>query len=192
MAFDRSSEYQAAHAANDVYRELGRAYIEPGSESSELQILDPYRAALLGAWGRTLLPGDAAWPSAADVPFVGYVDSTLARAARLRPVVIRALDAVDGRTMETLGRGFTDVSDEERVAVLSWFEASSPLEFTLIKELAYEVYYRDLAVARVVRERTGFDTRRPVDGIELELFDMTLELLGEIAERPSIVREVTT
>lgn len=192
MAFDRSSEYQAAHAAEDVYRELGRAYIEPGAESSEFQVLDPRRAALLEVWGRALIPGDEEWPSAADVPFVGYVDSTLERAARLRPVVLHALDAVEAHAVEMLGRSFTEASDEERVAILIWFEASSPLEFTLIKELAYEVYYRDPTVARVVRERTGFDTRRPVDGIELDLFDMTLELLGEVAERPSIVREVTT
>lgn len=190
MAFDRSSEYQAGHAVADVNRELGRAYVEPGSEAGELQILDPHRAAVLEAWGRTLVPGDDAWPSGADVPFVGYVDRTLALATRLRPVVLQALDTVDGQTSETAGRGFTDASEEERAAILMWFEASHPLEFTLLKELAYEVYYRDPLVARAVRERTGFDTRRPVDGIELDLFDMTLELLGDIAERPSIVREV--
>lgn len=192
MAFDHSSEYEAAHAAADVNRELGQAYVEPGSESGELQILDPHRAAVLKAWGRTLLPGDDTWPSGADVPFVGYVDRTLALAAPLRPVVLRALDSVDAHMLETTGHGFTHASDEKRVAVLAWFESSNPLDFTLLKELAYEVYYRDPLVARAVRERTGFDTRRPVDGVELDLFDMTLELLGDIAERPSIVREVPT
>jgi len=190
MAFDHSSDYEAAHAAADVNRELGHAYVEPGTETGELQILDPHRAAVLEAWGRTLLPGDDSWPSGADMPLVGYVDRTLVLAAPLRPVILQALDAVDGKTLATAGHGFTDASEEERVAVLTAFEASNALEFTLLKELAYEVYYRDPRVARVVRERTGFDTRRPVDGIELELFDMTLELLGEVAERPSIVREV--
>jgi hypothetical protein len=190
MAFDHSSEYQAADAADDVNRELGQAYVEPGSERGELRILDPRRAAVLEAWGRTLLPGDDAWPCGADVPLVGYVDRTLALAARLRPVVLQALDAVERHASETAGRGFTDASDEERVAVLTWFEASNPLAFTLLKELAYEVYYRDPLVARVVLERTGFDTRRPVDGIALDNYDRTVELLVEVAERPSIVREV--
>jgi hypothetical protein len=45
-------------------------------------------------------------------------------------------------------------------------------------------------VARILGERTGFDTRLPVDGIELDNHDGTLELLGEVAKRPSIVREV--
>jgi hypothetical protein len=190
MAFDHSSKYQAADAAADVNRELGQAYVEPGSEAGELRILDPRRAAVLEAWGRTLLPGDEAWPSGADVPLVGYVDRTLTLAAPLRPVVLQALDAVDGHASETAGRGFADASNEERVVVLTWFEASKPLEFTLIKELAYEVYYRDPLVAQVVHERTGFDTRLPVDGIELDSNEPALELLAEVAERPSIVREV--
>jgi len=190
MAFDHSAQYQAADAAAAVNRDLGRAYVEPGSEAAELRILDPRRAAALEAWGRTLLPGDDDWPSATDVPFVGYVDRTLALAARLRPVVLQALDAVDNRAAQTTGCGFADAPDPERIAVLTWFEASHSLEFTLIKELAYEVYYRDAAVARVLRERTGFDTRLPVDGIEMDSYDLTLELLAEIGEWPTLTRDV--
>ncbi|HEY7966628.1 MAG TPA: gluconate 2-dehydrogenase subunit 3 family protein [Solirubrobacteraceae bacterium] len=190
MAFDHSSQYQAADAAADVNRQLGQAYVEPGSEAGELQIVDPRRAAILEAWGRTLLPGDGAWPSGADVPFVGYVDRTLGLAAPLRPVVLQALDAVDEHASQTAGRGFADASDDERIAVLRWFEASKPLDFTLLKELAYEVYYRDPLVARAVFERTGFDTRLAVDGIEMESHNPALELLTEVGKRPSIVREV--
>jgi hypothetical protein len=190
MAFDHSSEYQAADAAIGVNRALGHAYVEPGTEGAELQILDPRRAAVLGAWGGALLPGDGEWPSGADVPLVGYVDRTLAVAPPLRPVILQALDAVDGRVTETAGRSFAEASDEERIDALTWFEASNPLDFTLIKELAFEVYYRDPMVARILGERTGFDTRLPVDGIELDNHDGTLELLGEVAKRPSIVREV--
>ena len=41
MAFDHSSEHQAADAAASVNGELGRAYVEPGSEGGEPSILDP-------------------------------------------------------------------------------------------------------------------------------------------------------
>jgi hypothetical protein len=57
MPFDHSSKYQAADAAVGVNRELGRAYVEPGTENSELRIIDPRRVILLEAVARTLLPG---------------------------------------------------------------------------------------------------------------------------------------
>ena len=189
MAFDHSSQYQAADATAAINRELGHAYVEPGSEG-EPSVLDPQRSIVLGAWSRTLLPGDDVWPSGADVPVVGYVDRTIALSPRLRPVVLGALDAVDSQAVQMAGCDFASASDADRTTILEAFEASSPLEFTLIKELAYEVYYRNPAVVRAVRERTGFDNRLPVDGMEMERYDRTIELLAEIAERPSIVREV--
>lgn len=189
MAFDHSAQYQAADASTAVNRELGRAYIEPGSEG-EPSILDARRAVVLEAWSQTLLPGDEFWPSGVEVPVVGYVDHTIALAPRLRPSVLRALDAIDSQAEQMFGCDFVSASESDRTAILEVLEASSPLETTLIKELAYEVYYRDPAVLRVVRERTGFDSRLPVDGIEMPSYDRTVELLAEIAERPSTVREV--
>ena len=46
------------------------------------------------------------------------------------------------------------------------------------------MYYRDPTMARILHERTGFDTRLPVDGIEMDNDDKTLELLAEVAEAP--------
>jgi len=76
----------------------------------------------------------------------------------------------------------------ERTELLQWFEEQAPLAFTLLKELTYEVYYRDGSVAKLIEQRTGFDTRLPVEGIEIKGYDKTLGLLAEVAEKPRLVR----
>jgi hypothetical protein len=190
MAFDRSSRYEAADAAVDVNVELGRAYVEPGSENIELAVLDAARAELLSAWAATIIPGDDEWPSGSDVQAVGYVDRTLELAPQLRPRVLQVLDEVRFHALEILEREFGAASLEDRVTVLQAVEEQEPLVFTLLKELTYEAYYRDETVAGILRDRTGFRTRNPVDGVALEEFDEALLLLADVAERPSQVRQV--
>lgn len=187
MAFDHSSDFDAADAAADVNVLLGRAYVGLGSEG-EVSVLDAERAGVLEVWAATLVPGDGEWPSAADVPAVAYIDRTIEIAVPLRGVVLRAIDDVRAEASRRFGDDFVALSFPDRVEVLRWFEGRSPLVFTLLKELTYEAYYRDRAVARVIRERTGFDTRLPVDGVELEGWDKTLELLADVAERPPLFR----
>jgi hypothetical protein len=189
MAFDRSSRYEAADAAADVNADLGRAYIEPGSEGA-VTILDAERVAALKAWVETLIPGDDEWPSAGDVPAVAYIDRTIALAPRLRPVVLGAIDDVRADSVRRYQEDFAVLSFQRRVEVLRWFEDRAPLAFTLVKELAYEVYYRDKEVAKAIERRTGFNTRLPVEGLEMERYDRALELLADVAERPSLVRGV--
>ncbi len=189
MAFDHSSRYEAGDAAADVNVQLGRSYVAPGDEG-EVTILDPDRAAILAAWVQTLIPGDDAWPSAADVPAVAYIDRTIDLAVPLRSVVFRAIDDVRAESLRRHARSFDALSLVERTDVLVWFEQQAPLVFTLLKELTYEVYYRDNAVRKVVEERTGFNSRLPVDGIEMERYDKTLELLADMAEKPLLVRSV--
>jgi hypothetical protein len=189
MAFDHSSRYEAADAAADVNVQLGRAYVEPGTEG-EVKILDPDRARILGAWVETLIPGNDVWPSAADVPAVAYIDRTIESAVALRSVVFRALDDVRAEALRRHDDVFDSLPPAERTEVLRWYEEHAPLVFTLVKELTYEVYYRDPAVRKVVLERTGFDNRLPVEGIEMERYDRSLELMAEVAEKPSLVRSV--
>lgn len=189
MAFDHSSKYEAADAAADVNVQLGRAYVEPGNEG-EVTILDPDRAAVLGAWVETLIPGDGVWPSAADVPAVAYIDRTIELAVPLRSVVFRAIDDLRAESQRRYERGFDVISPAERTEILHWYEGHAPLVFTLIQELTYEVYYRDRGVRKVTEERTGFNSRLPVEGIEMERYDKTLELLADVAEKPSLVRSV--
>jgi hypothetical protein len=190
VAFDRSARYSAADAVADVNVELGRAYVAPGSEG-EPSILDAERLARLAAWADTLIPGDGEWPRATEVPVVPYIDRTLALAARLRPTVLRALDEVQAEALSRFGEDFGALSAADRVSVLRWYETDAPLTFTLLKELTYEAYYRDPKVAVVIKRRTGFDTRLPVDGTEMPTDKKIIELLGEVAEKPSLVRSAS-
>jgi len=187
MAFDRSSRYEAVDAAADVYAQLGRAYVRPGDEG-EVTILDSERAEVLQAWVEALIPGGGEWPSAADVPAVAYIDRTIEIAVPLRSAVLRAIDDVSAEASRKFSKGFATLSLAERTELLEWFEEQAPLGFTLLKELTYEVYYRDSSVAKVIERRTGFDTRLPVEGIEIKGYDKTLGLLAEVAEKPRLVR----
>lgn len=190
MAFDRSSGYAAADAAADVYAELGRAYVEPGA-ALECTILDPARQEVMRAWAETLIPPDGEWPSAAETPVVEYVDRTIALADRLRRVVLRALDEVEDEAVHLYGSGLTSQPLDQRVALLTWFEDLDRHVFTLLKELTYEAYYRDPRVIKVVEQRTGFDNRLPVEGIEMDGYSKAYELLADVAGRESLVRSVS-
>jgi hypothetical protein len=187
MAFDRSSGYEAVDAVEDVNARLGRAYIRPGDEG-EVTILDSSQADVLHAWVETLIPGDDVWPSATDVPAVPYIDRTIEIAVPLRSVVLRAIDDVNAEASRRFSREFTALPPADRTDILRWFEERDSLAFTLLKELTYEVYYRDNSVSKVIEERTGFNTRLPVEGVEIKGFDDTLGLLADVVERPNLVR----
>ena len=190
MAFDRSSNYAAADAAADVYSELGRAYVEPGAALG-CTILDAARQGILRAWVETLIPADGEWPSAADTPVVEYVDRTISLAARLRQVVLRALDDVDGEAVERHGAGLSALALEQRVALLRWFEDGDRHVFTLLKELTYEAYYRDPGVLEILERRTGFNNLLPVEGVQLDGYSTAYELLANVADRESLVRSIS-
>lgn len=191
MAFDRRSSYEAADAVAAVYADLGRAYVEPVSEPSRpFEILDQARAATVEAWAVTLLPGNDRWPSAAEMGISDYVDRTLALAVGARAPILRIVDDAQAEAFGRHGVAFVELAPEQRADILRTVELVSPLVFTVVKELAYEAYYRHPAVIEALRAATGFRSDIPVHGTQLEGFDDALLLLADIAERPSIVREV--
>ena len=191
MAFDRRSSYSTEDTVAAVYAELGRAYVEPlGPGPHDLAILDGDRAEILTAWAGALIPGNDRWPSASEVGVVPYVDRTLQIAVGARGPLLRILDDSQAHALEDFGQPFAVLSLEHRTQILRTVEAHEPLVFTVLKELTYEVYYRDRAVVTALRHATGFRSDIPVNGIELEHFDDDLFLLADIAERPSLVRAV--
>jgi hypothetical protein len=191
MAFDRRSSYEAADAVAAIYADLGHAYVEPGGDPGRpLEILDEARATILDAWALTLIPGDERWPSAADVGIADYVDRTLALAIGARAPILRIIDDAQAAAHGRHDADFVDLTPEHRANVLTSTELLSPLVFTVLKELTYEAYYRHPAVIEALRSNTGFRSELPVNGTELEANDDALLLLADVAERPSIVREV--
>ena len=198
MAFDRSTGYATEDGASDIYADLAHAYVPPGVPRGEFAIFDPVRVAALTAWVSVLIPGEGTdvgvrdrWPSAADIGAVEYIDQNLVRAPRLRPLVLNLIGHAERIAQAKHGHGFTGLTVADRLAIMLACEEAEATAFGLIKELTYEAYYRDPGVLRVVERRTGFRPRLAVDGFAVPRYDdEVMNLLAEVAERPSLVRDV--
>jgi hypothetical protein len=190
MAFDRAGGYVGSGGI-DIYAELATAYVEPGLQAGVFHILNDDRVAVMRAWAETIVPGDGPWPGAGELDTVEYIDANLVRAPRLRHMALDVLDASDVRSEQKHSAGFARLSLTERVGVLDGIEQDFPNAFVLIKELVYESYYRNSSVLKVVEAQTGFHPRYPVDGFGRPNADEVMQMLSEMADRPSIVREVT-
>lgn len=198
MAFDRSSGYATEDGASDIYADLAHAYVPSGVPRGEFAILDPARVAALTAWVSVLIPGEGTesgpegrWPSAADIGAVEYIDQNLIRAPRLRPRVLDLIGRAERIAKAKHGQGFAGLTAADRRAIMVACEEAEATAFGLIKELTYEAYYRDPGVLRVVERRTGFRPRLAVDGFAVPRYDdEVMNLLAEVAERPSLVRDV--
>lgn len=193
MAFDRSGGYATEDVTSDIYADLARAYVPPGVLRGEFTVLDARRVEVLTAWVSGLIPGEREWPSAADVGSVEYIDQNLALAPRLRPVVLLLTDRADALAAGEHGQPFANLAADDQHAIMAACEQSETMStaFLLVKELVYEAYYRDPEVLRVVERRTGFRPRLAIDGFKVPEYDDVFALLTDIAERPSLVREVT-
>lgn len=180
MAFDGSVVYANASEARDIYRELSHAYVPSSEENLELKVLREEDSAALNAIVATLIPGDEHWPCAADINVVGYVDRTLELAPSLEPLVNALIGAFRAAARES---GSMDdprsMPISERSEILRATELQFPLGFRLLKELTYECYYRHGSVTRVIRDRTGFRTQIPNDGVGLAQVDDTFMMLPE-------------
>jgi len=190
MAFDRATGYVAGESGLDIYAELATAYVPAGSPRDVFSVLDAHRARLLAAWAATLVPGADAWPSGAEVGAVEYIDQNLAKAAKLRPLVLELADHADRLSTKTYSKEFVELSSSERTEVLTLCEGERPTAFVLVMELVYEAYYRDPTVLKTVQSQTGFRPRLAVDGFAVPTYDeIVMSLLAEVGERPSLVRE---
>jgi len=198
MAFDRSAGYATEDVASDVYADLAHAYVPPGVKRGEFTVLDPARVAAFAAWVAVLIPAgesdsgaEQRWPNAAEVGAVEYIDQNLVLAPRLRPLVLDLIGHAEQLARSKGGKGFAALPAADQQAVMVACEKAKARAFDLVKELTYEAYYRDPGVLRVVEQRTGFRPRLAVDGFAVPKYEAeVMNLLAEIAERPSLVREV--
>jgi hypothetical protein len=143
----------------------GGVYVAP-EDVGEPRVLDAGAVAVLTAWVDRLVPGDAHWPSASSTPAVAYIDAMLQRAPAVQPAVAAAIEALTAQDFLALGA-------DDQIAALQALESSDRFGgvFRSVLEMTLEAYYRDPAVEAVVRERTGFDSRRTMVGTPLPPFD---------------------
>jgi hypothetical protein len=144
----------------------GGVHVAP-EEVGEPLVLDERARGILKAWVDRLMPGDEHWPPASATPAVGYIDAMIARG---RPAAREAVLAAIAWLAET---GFEARDAPGRTEVLRTMEASPEWGgvFASVLEMTLEAYYRDPAVEAVVRDRTGFDARRPTTGTPMAPFD---------------------
>jgi hypothetical protein len=187
MAFDHRQGALESQPAADFRRHLGHAYVEPETVGA-FAILDDARRATLEAWTDRVVPGDEHWPSASAAAAAAYVDAVVARAPLVRPLLLRAIDALERATEAAHGRGFAACAPDEQDALLTALaEADASGAFDLVVELTFEAYYRDPQVCAVMRERTGFDAALPHLGSPMEPFDE--RLLDRVRALPPRYRE---
>ncbi len=110
----------------------------------------------------TLLPGNDAWPSAAELGLADAVVERVGMAAGHEQAIARLLDA--------LPDDFADGSADEREAALSEHEGGADFGAALL--VAYDAYYVQQPVLELLQERCGYVTRPPQpEGFKLEPFD---------------------
>lgn len=162
----------------------------PASEVRAPEVVDPARQRTLAAWTARLIPAAGAWPGADEVGAAAYVDAAIGTTPASRQTVLRAIDRLDLLAAEAGHLSFADGPTEMQDRFLRDLAAESDLAaaFQQVLELTYEAYYRDPRVCDVMRERTGFDSRLPHLGSEMEPFDESL--LERVAKLPPHYRQV--
>lgn len=186
MAFDTRSD----GPANNPYAPLmGRTFVSI-DETGDITVLDSARIETLSAWVARLIPGNEHWPSAGDLDTVAYIDAVLRLAPELRPVILSGIDAADASARGVWGTHFVSLPAAEQTTILRELESASAREaFGVVLELTYEAYYRAEIVQSIVKDRTGFDINRTVQGAPLERFPT--ERLTAMGLRPTRYREAS-
>jgi hypothetical protein len=184
----RRSVHEAATApASDLRALLGQAYVSPEAARAPCSVLDRDRAGTLSAWLDELIPATEEWPSASSTDAVGYIDATAARVPPIRPVLLRAIDALEATARARFESAFAELEHDQRYELVAGLEADNPHGvFDLVLELTYEAYYRDQYVIDVLERRTGFSMRRTMEGWDMEPFDEGL--LQRVRALPPRVR----
>lgn len=148
---------------DDFHSRLGSTYASAQHDAEARP--EPGHAPIVAAIAARLIPGDEHWPSAAGVNAAGHIAAVLERAPELRSGV----DAV----IEATGAGFVDETAPSQDAVLRRIEADPAhrAAFRAVYEWVCEAYYRHPSVEVVLRDRCGFDLRRPLVGTAMAPFD---------------------
>ena len=124
-------------------------------------------------------------PGAGELDIAAYLDRVVGDSPRLRSLFSRGLVAVELTAEGQFKKGFTDLTDEEKIAVLKEVEAAEREFFDTLVWQTYNCYYTHPKV----KSRLGADARTPQpQGYLLEKGD--LSGLEKVKRRGPIYREV--
>jgi hypothetical protein len=174
MAFDRRDPVLNVEPREDFRPHLGQVYVHP-DDVGAFSVLDGARQECLQDWTAQLIPGDDHWPSARDVDAAAYVDAVVARAPRVRALLLDALAALDRSALERHEAVFASCDRDDQLALVEELSQDGARGgFDLVLELTFEAYYRHPRVVAVMKERTGFDATLPHLGSQMQPFDESL------------------
>ena len=90
-----------------------------------------------------IIPADDAIPGAGELGVAQFIDSVLGGSIALRRIFAVGLDRVTLTSHEAYSRGFEELSDERKDAVLKRVEAAEPEFFQQLVLRTYNGYYTD-------------------------------------------------
>ncbi len=123
-------------------------------------------ARLLRDLVETMIPGDAEWPSAAEVGVHGLLG------LRLVETIGEAGFARVVADLLACGAPFDGKNADEREAVVTAFETGEPKRFALVRQAIYTGYYEHPAVvAAIAALGMPYHARPALDGYQLPPFN---------------------
>ena len=173
MAYDRKQgHHEVAQSSRPDYRmEVGRAEVPVGAPR-DFVVLDPARAATLGAWTSTLIPAAGRLPDAGSVGAAEYIDATVHLVPSIRPALLHGIDEVERIARANTGRVFTECSAAERENVLRQFQAGDDTDaFNMVSDFTYEAYYGHPKVLAALEAENGWRGLAPMTDTAIPPFD---------------------
>ena len=132
-----------------------------------------------------IIPRQGEIPGAGEIGIAAYLDRVVGESPKLRALFSRGLVAVELTAEGQFKKGFTDLTDAEKTAVLKKVETAEGEFFDNLVWQTYNGYYTH----RKVKSRLGADARPPQpQGYLLEKGD--LSGLEKVRQRGPIYREV--
>ena len=97
-----------------------------------------------------IIPANEKMPSASAIGSVAYVLNIIKELPDLLPLFQSLTDKIEIKSLEHLNSSFSDLNREERIAILSNFEATEPELFKVLKDFTYESYYTSEKIYDVI------------------------------------------
>jgi Gluconate 2-dehydrogenase subunit 3 len=193
VAYDRrqpevASPSEGGRPYRDYRVEIGRAEVPVGVKR-DFRVLDPERAATLGAWVECLIPARGERPSAAQIGAAEYIDASVASAHSLRETLVRVIDRLQGLAAEGDTGEFAAADlDQRSLAVRALELEDRSGGFEMVRDFTYEAYYAHPLVLAALQREVGWDGVAPTRGSEMEAFDEGL--LRRVRTLPPHYKEV--
>jgi hypothetical protein len=131
-----------------------------------------------------LIPAGDGMPSASEAGGLAYLEQLASHEPQMAKELSHSLSTLEALSMRRFERGFSELTEPDRISALQEMERDAPPQFTLLRDTVYESYYTQPAIWKLI----GY-TPYPTDhrGPHLKPFDEAL--LAEVRNRPKLYRE---